>query len=282
MTDLVSVVVPVFNGLPHLTHLTDSILSQTHVNLDIVFVDGGSTDESVAFLETITDPRVRVLLNPDGAGAAQNWNVASEAAHGAYVKLVCQDDILHDEAIAKQLADLQGNPTAVMAIAQRDIIDAHGGMVYRGRGCAGLPSGVINGNRALRAAYLRGTNVFGEPVTVLFRREHLMQALDWDDTDPFTLDLTLYAKVARTGDVIVRRESIGAFRVSTSSWSTRLVGEQIRQFRRWQQAFASSLPTQPTALDRGRAMVGLHAQALLRRAAYRWLRIKGSFDHTDV
>ena len=261
-----SVVVPVFNGLPHLTVLVESILAQTHGFLDVVFVDGGSSDESLSFLQSIADPRVRVLTNPKGTSAAANWDAASQSAHGAFIKLVCQDDVLHP----------------VMAVAQRDIIDARGSVVYRQRGCAGLRPGLVDGEGAIKVAYLRGTNVFGEPVSVLFRRDALLHALSWDDSNPFLLDLTLYAKVARTGEVVVRKESIGAFRVSTQSWSTRLVGEQVRQFRLWQDTFAASLTIPPTGAERRRAFLGLHTQALLRRAAYRWLRMKGSFESRAV
>ena len=277
MTQLVSVVVPVFNGMPHLRDLAESILGQTHTDLDVVFVDGGSTDDSAGYLATLTDSRVRVLSRPPGTTAARNWTAASEAAQAEFVKLICQDDLLKPDAIEKQLADLVANPSAVMAIAQRDVIDAKGDLLYSSRGCAGLKNGAMDGTAALMAAYLQGTNIFGEPLAVLFRREPLMAALPWDDTDPFLLDLALYAKVARGGDVVVRRESIGAFRVSAGSWSTRLLGEQVRQFKRWQAVFAASLPELPSPTERVRAKAGLHAQALLRRAAYRWLRAKGSF-----
>jgi len=279
---LVSVVVPVFNGLPHLTVLVKSILAQTHDTLDVVFVDGGSSDESLSFLQAISDPRVRVLTNPKGTSAAANWDAASQSAQGEFIKLVCQDDVLHPDAIAKQVEDLESKPTAVMAVAQRDIIDARGSVVYHQRGCAGLRPGLIDGQQAIKVAYLRGTNVLGEPVAVLFRRDALLRALSWDDSNPFLLDLALYAKVALTGDLVVRKESIGAFRVSTQSWSTRLVGEQVRQFRLWQDSFAASLAIPPTGRERRRAVVGLHTQALLRRAAYRWLRMKGSFESRAV
>ncbi len=277
-----SVVVPVFNGLPHLTVLVESILAQTHDTLDVVFVDGGSSDESLSFLHAISDQRVRVLTNPKGTSAAANWDAASQSAQGEFIKLVCQDDVLHPDAIAKQVEDLENSPTAVMAVAQRDIIDARGSVVYGKRGCAGLRPGLIGGHAAIKVAYLRGTNVLGEPVAVLFRRDALLRALSWDDSNPFLLDLTLYAKVALTGDLVVRKESIGAFRVSTQSWSTRLVGEQVRQFRLWQDTFAASLAIPPTGAERRRAFVGLHTQALLRRTAYRWLRMKGSFESRAV
>jgi hypothetical protein len=86
----------------------------------------------------------------------------------------------------------------------------------------------------------------------------------------------MYAKVALTGDIVVRKESVGAFRVSTSSWSTRLVKQQVEQFRRWQQEYAAM--NLPTKAEQRRATLGLHAQATLRRAAYRWLSLKGSFS----
>ncbi len=135
---LVSVVVPVFNGLPHLVDLTASILTQTHTNLEIVFTEGGSSDKSPEFLATLTDPRVRILTMPKGTTAAQNWTAACEAATGTYIKLICQDDLIKTDAIQRQLADLLGNPTAVMAIAQRDIIDANGKVLYANRGLSGL------------------------------------------------------------------------------------------------------------------------------------------------
>lgn len=276
MSPLVSVVVPVFNGIPHLHDLTDSLLAQTYPNLEIVFSEGGSTDDSPAYLATIDDPRVRIITAPPGTGAAGNWTAASEAATGEFVKLVCQDDLLRPDAIAKQVDDLTRHPEAAMAVAQRDVIDAKGNLLYSRRGCSGLKAGVMHGPDVMRAAYLTGTNVLGEPLAVLFRREALFEALPWVDTDPFMLDLDLYARVARTSEVAVRKEAIGSFRVSTSSWSTRLVGEQVRQFERWQDAYAASLPTPPGGALRARARVGLHLQALLRRGAYRWLSLKGS------
>ncbi len=274
MSTLVSVVVPVFNGMPHLKDLTESILSQSHTDLDIVFSEGGSTDSSPEYLASITDPRVRVIRQ-EGTGAAGNWTNATQAAKAEIIKLVCQDDLLNPDAIAKQLEDLTKHPKAVMAIAQRDIIDAKGQVLYPSRGCAGLKPGAIDGPEVIKTCYLQGTNVLGEPVSVLFRAEPLRASLPWVDSNPLVLDLDMYAKVAEHGQIVVRKESVGAFRVSTSSWSTRLVKQQVEQYRRWQQEYATK--NHPTKAEQRRAAIGLHAQATLRRAAYRWLSLKGSF-----
>ena len=275
MSRLVSIVVPVYNGMPHLPRLVDSLLAQDYPRLEIVFSDGGSTDGSLELLRSIDDARVRVEVPAEARGAAANWNAATRMASGDYIKLVCQDDLLRPDAISVQVADLEQNPSAVMAICQRDIVDANGSILYRRRGCAGLASGAVPGSDVIRACYTSGTNVLGEPVTILFRRDALLAGLPWDDSSPLVLDLRLYAKVAPRGDIVVRKESLGAFRVSTSSWSTRIAADQMRQFHQWQLEFAAANGAGP--LERLRATVGLRVQTTLRRGAYQWLRLKGSF-----
>jgi hypothetical protein len=102
--------------------------------------------------------------------------------------------------------------------------------------------------------------------------------MPWDDSNPLMLDVTQYAKVAPQGDVVVRDESIGAFRVSTSSWSTRLAKVQRAQFARWQHDYAATLPTGPSRADRTRAWLGMEKNAVMRRAAYTVLRMRGAFE----
>lgn len=277
MSPVVSIVVPVFNGMAHLPDAVDSILGQSYADLDVVLVDGGSTDGSREWIHGVRDPRVRALDMPVGTTAAGNWTAASQAATGEFVKLLCQDDLLKPEAIALQLDDLRRHPAARFAIAQRDIIDAKGATLYSGRGCAGLQDGLVEGMTALRASYLAGTNIFGEPLAILFRREVLDAALPWNDDRPFLLDLELYTRVLASGPIVVRKQSIGAFRVSSSSWSTRLVREQSEQFEAWQAEITEVLMPTPTAGERRRARLGLHKQMLLRRAAYRVLKARGAF-----
>jgi glycosyltransferase involved in cell wall biosynthesis len=274
---LVSVVVPVFDGHPYLEVAVDSILGQSCNDLEVVLVDGGSTDGSREWIHRLADSRVRALDMPPGTTAAGNWTASCEAASGEYVKLLCQDDLLYPDAVDTQVADLQSAPRAGMAVAQRDIIDARGSMLFRSRGLVGLDEGLVDGSTALLTSYRHGTNIFGEPVSVLFRRSALQSALPWDEGRPFLLDLQLYQRVLLAGPIVVRRQSVGAFRVSGSSWSTRLVRTQTDQLRSWQREVESLLPT--TAHDRMIARAELSRQAVLRRVAYRVTKMRGAFAH---
>ena len=278
MSPTVSIVIPVFNGLAHLKVAVNSILAQTYNDLDVVLVDGGSTDGSREWIHTVGDSRVRAELMPHGTTAANNWTAASRAARGDYVKLLCQDDVLYPQAIEHQLGDLEANPSAHFAVAQRDIVDVNGKMIYRGRGCAGLKSGLIDGQVALRASYAHGTNIFGEPLAILFRRSPLDAVLSWNDERPFLLDLELYTRALSNGPIVVRREAVGAFRVSSSSWSTRLVKSQKAQLRSWQRELELTMAPPPNTWQRAAAAFRLHEQMLMRRAAYRVLKLRGSFQ----
>ncbi len=280
MAPLVSVVVPVFNGRNHLPDLVQSILDQTHQDLEIVFSDGGSTDGSVEYLHSLTDPRITVVHIPAGSGAAANWTHVSQLATGEFTKLICQDDVIYPKTIERQIADLVSHPDAVMATGRRDIIDASGRPIFRGRGLSGVSGNLVPGDALIKACYLQGTNVIGEPLAVLFRTTDLQASLPWSDENPLMLDLSMYARVAPRGDVVLRRESLGAFRVSSTSWSTRLAGEQLEQTKRWQREFeATSFPT-PSRSERLRASTGRHMQTNLRRIAYTGLRLRGRLnDH---
>ena len=104
---------------------------------------------------------------------------------------------------------------------------------------------------------------------MLFRREALIPALPWSDARPLLLDLDLYTKVLTTWDLITQRVSIGSFRVSATSWSTRMARTQSRQLRAWQGEYAQICD--PNPVQRVQATLAVSVQTGLRRTAYLWL-----------
>ena len=271
----VSIVVPTFNGLAHIADAVASVRSQSYRNIELIAVDGGSSDGTVDWLRSQSlDPQVL----PAGTPPETTWTEATRAARGEFVVLLCQDDVLYSDAIASQVAQFERFPGISAAIAQRDIIDARGNVVKRNRGLMGLSSGVVTGPEVMRQCYLRGTNVVGEPHVIMFRRGALLEAMPWDGALPYFLDMATYAKVLDHAgvEVATRRESIGAFRVSSSSWSTRLVAEQLSQTRQWQRKYEQSHPV--PAVDRRRAAINAWIQAQGRRAFYLMLRSRGRWS----
>jgi glycosyltransferase involved in cell wall biosynthesis len=101
MSELISVIIPVYNVESVLAQTLDSVLGQTHRELEVICVDDGSTDGSRALLERYAaqDPRVRLLVQTNaGAGAARNRGL--EVACGAYLSFLDADDSFEPEMLA--------------------------------------------------------------------------------------------------------------------------------------------------------------------------------------
>lgn len=91
----ISIIVPVYNVAPYLRESLASLQQQTLQQLEIICVDDGSTDDSLAILHSIAaeDDRVRVLTQPNQRqGAARNKGV--DAAKGEFILYFDSDDLL--------------------------------------------------------------------------------------------------------------------------------------------------------------------------------------------
>ncbi len=104
----VAIVIPVRNGERYLAEALDSVLAQTHPPCDVVVVDDGSSDRTIAVAERYA-PRVRCLSQPAaGIGAARNRGVAE--ARGDYLAFLDGDDAWPLDRLERQLAAFSAQP----------------------------------------------------------------------------------------------------------------------------------------------------------------------------
>lgn len=90
---LISVMIPIYNSEKYLVRCLNSILNQSYTNLEIILVNDGSNDNSLAICEQYrkSDSRI-VLINKANEGASQARNVALKRATGDYYGFVDSDD----------------------------------------------------------------------------------------------------------------------------------------------------------------------------------------------
>jgi glycosyltransferase involved in cell wall biosynthesis len=99
----ISVVVPTRNRSALLTMTLRSVLHQQDVELDVIVVDEGSTDDTAAVLSRLGDARVRILRHdvPYGVSTARNRGAA--AAVGEWLAFIDDDDLWAPDKLAQQL-----------------------------------------------------------------------------------------------------------------------------------------------------------------------------------
>ena len=271
MTPQVSVVVPAYNSVAFIESTMRSILAQTFTDFELLVSDHSSTDGTWEVLQRfIIDPRVRLSRLPSGGGAPANFNAVTNLATGEFVKLVCGDDLLYPENLSVQVAALAAHPSAVLAASTRDVVDAHGATVLSNRGLWGL-RGEVAGKDAIRRTVLAGSNIFGEPASVMFRRDALSDAGGWDDRFPYVIDQATYCAVLQRGSLVAVPGPLAAFRLSQSQWSVQLMRAQCDQAIALHRECATM---HLGLLGRDDLLVGnarVRANAFGRRAVYRWL-----------
>jgi len=91
----ISVIVPVYNALPHLLQCLEALQAQICNDIEFVLIDDGSTDGGAAVCDQFaqTDPRFRVIHKPNG-GVSEARNDGMRAATGDYIGFVDSDDLL--------------------------------------------------------------------------------------------------------------------------------------------------------------------------------------------
>lgn len=132
----VAVVIPAYNAELYLGETLQSVAEQTHQNLEIVVVDDGSTDGTLAICRTFaaSDGRVRVVSTSNhGVAAARNRGIEETSAE--YLAFLDADDIWHPTYIDRQLRALHRRPQEWGGVyALYRVIDAQGRCFCSGPG----------------------------------------------------------------------------------------------------------------------------------------------------
>ena len=121
MAGLVSVIIPVYNAERFLAQALDSVAAQDYRPLEVLLIDGGSTDGTAALGEAFARAHADVTVRPlpqAGSGLAAAWNTGLAAATGEFVAFLDSDDLWLPDKLSAQVAFLRAQPEAQYVIGQ--------------------------------------------------------------------------------------------------------------------------------------------------------------------
>lgn len=92
-TDLVSIIIPVYNSEKYISRCLDSLINQTYKNIEIVIVNDGSNDNSLDIISKYIDKRIKIYYQENqGPSIARNTGI--EKSTGKYIMFVDADDYI--------------------------------------------------------------------------------------------------------------------------------------------------------------------------------------------
>ncbi len=209
----ISVILPVYNGLPFLEKAVDSVLQQTMMDFEFIIIDDASTDKSFEVLKTFTDCRIILLKNPKNLGLISTLNLGLSMAKGEYIARMDQDDICRPNRFEVQYAFMQANPDVTACGAFAKIIDTDEVVQY--------PTESMD----IKIALLE-KNVFVHP-TMFFRRKELLElGMQYDINYKSAEDYHLFYKLSYCSKVVNLETVLLDYRIHKSQISTADAGTQ--------------------------------------------------------
>jgi glycosyltransferase involved in cell wall biosynthesis len=206
---------PAYNAERYLAEAVESVLRQTFSDLELLVVDDGSLDDTLAIGRRLAarDARLTVVATANGGPAAAR-NAALRIARGDFIALLDSDDVIDREYLSKQLAVLQSHPDA--SIVTANAINRGGGANFNGRPYWPETSGV---------RWLTTSDVIGQEDAVcilsVFRRQVYERVGGFNPAFSGNEDYEFWVRASLAGFVIVRNcEPLGVYRRVEGSLSS--------------------------------------------------------------
>lgn len=125
----VTILMPVYNAERFLKEAIDSVLQQTFSDFEFLILDDGSTDRSVAIIQSYSDPRIRLYQNESNQGISATLNKGIELAATEVIARMDADDICYPDRLQKQWEYLQAHPDCALVSSRVRVITETGTVI---------------------------------------------------------------------------------------------------------------------------------------------------------
>jgi glycosyltransferase involved in cell wall biosynthesis len=211
---LVSVLMSAYNHAPYVGDAIESVLSQSHKNIEFLITDDGSSDETVEEIKRFRDKRITFVPYSFNRGACAATNELIQKARGKYVCIINSDDIWSTkDKVRNQVHIMESNSEFGAIFGRAQYIDCNGNSLDKNT----LPGGTIfdQENRPryewLSHFFMQG-NCLCHP-TVMIRKECYDRLGGYRNSFRQLPDLEMWIRLAKKYEINVSDEELVSFRI---------------------------------------------------------------------
>lgn len=242
---LVSVGLPVRNGVERVEGVVESVLSQDHANLELVICDNASTDGTEELSRSLAsrDSRIVYHRNPVNVGMLNNFMIAQRLATGPFFRWLSDDDWLAPNCVSQSLEVFAADTRLILVTSQAEYTGPDGvtqSATYDGT-ALGSDDPVTRFTEMLRL--LNESHLLIDPLYGLARREPVVRIARHNmisEDEVFASKLALAGPWGHVHETLARRSfkhqkpSIMAHRLDVPSWQAHFTTTlQCREMLRW-------------------------------------------------
>lgn len=210
VTPAVSVVIPAKNAAAYIGEAIASALAQEGVS-EVIVVDDGSTDGTIAIVRAIGDPRLRLMAN-DASGVSAARNFGARDARANWLMFLDADDRLRPDAVTTLLTAARAAPHAVLVYGDYNTIDSTGRTIGR--------RGLLKGRRKASGNVLErlaSGNFIVNGGIMLIRADAFRRAGGFDVSLRYCEDWHCWCRLAATGEFAYVPKLLLDYRLHTAN-----------------------------------------------------------------
>ena len=183
----ISVILPTLNNEKTILDAVNSILGQSYPFFELIVVNDGSSDGTKRILDSIDDPRFKLIENSKNLGIPLSRNKAIAMSVGRYIACHDADDISMPDRFEKQFNYMESHPDIAILGSGRKTIDEHGKVINLRQ----LPETPSFTDLLKSNCFVHGS--------VMIRRNVLDDVGFYNEDFRYTLDYELWLRIAQTG-----------------------------------------------------------------------------------
>lgn len=215
-TPLVSVLMPVYNGMPYLPLAVESILHQSFRDFEFIIVDDCSTDDSLNYLNSISDERMVLVKLSQNKGVTGALQEGMARVRGKYVARLDADDVAKPYRLQTQVEYMENNTEVGLLGSNFELIDSSGKFLQHAR----IEKSDVE---------IRWKILFKNPFvhsTVMFRN-NLLKDHQLGYTLQHAEDYQLWVELIKLCNAEIIRDELIQYRTHQQSWTFTKEDKQI-------------------------------------------------------
>lgn len=125
----ITVLMPAYNAENYIGDAISSVLNQTFSDFELLIVNNGSTDRTDAIIRSFSDPRIKLLYEPE-KGIAPALNTGLKHCISEYIARFDADDICYPQRLEQQYDFMLSNPEYIICGSACDYMDMYGNFIF--------------------------------------------------------------------------------------------------------------------------------------------------------
>lgn len=143
-TNLISVIIPMYNASQFIRKCITSILNQTYKNFELLIINDGSTDNSLELCNKFKDKRIKVI-NQENKGSEHARLTGIKQSKGEYICFIDADDWIAKDYLQKLITPAKKYNVDIVCINHYRVLDKYGLIKFKGQ-WINLQKGLLQSN----------------------------------------------------------------------------------------------------------------------------------------